>query len=132
VIKILQKPDIVAIATFLLLAVALLFIFFTGNTTDGARIIVIADGEEVYNLSLEELEGQSHTIATILGENVISVEGGRVSMTRADCHGGDCVRWPALTNTFQRIICLPNRIVVMLQAEDANFHHPEIDVMTLP
>lgn len=120
-IKITRKSDFVAIGAFILLAVALIFVFVLGGgNTQGARIIILSEGNEINNLSLEEMEGQTYEIVTERGINVISVNNGRVSMVRADCHTGECVAWPDLTNTFQRIVCLPNRIVVMLEATENN------------
>jgi len=130
-IKITRKLDFVAIGVFILLAVALLFVFVIGGgNTQGARIIILSEGERIYNLSLTEMEGQSHEVVTERGVNVISVNNGRVSMSRATCHTGECVTWPDLTNTFQRIVCLPNRIVVMLEAvEDDERDGLNIDIM---
>jgi len=130
-VKIIRKTDFVVIGVFILIAVALLFIFFTGGSdTEGARIIILSEEGEIYNLSLAEMEGKSHEIYTARGKNVISVENGRVYMSRADCHGGDCVRWPALTNTFQRIVCLPNRVTIMLEiTNEPEREDPGIDIM---
>ncbi|MCL2235776.1 MAG: NusG domain II-containing protein [Defluviitaleaceae bacterium] len=128
-VKIIRKTDFFAIGIFIVLAVALIFIFFTGGAdTYGARIIILSEDGEIYNLSLAEMEGESHEIYTDRGKNVISVSNGRVYMSRADCHGGDCVRWPPLTNTFQRIVCLPNRVTIMLEIADEP-EGPSIDIM---
>ena len=129
-IKIIRKTDIALIGGFLVLAVALLFIFFAGGAAQGARIIIVHQGQEIYNLDLAEMEGQTFTVTTDFGVNVIHVEGGRVAMTHADCPDDVCVRMGWISSTFQRITCLPNRILVRLEAapeqEDSD---PQIDMM---
>lgn len=48
--------------------------------------------------------------------NVVTVSGGSVSVTEASCKNQVCVKHSAISAAGESIVCLPNRLVVRIEA----------------
>lgn len=70
---------------------------------------VLSDGERVLLLSLDE-DGEYTVQSPEGGENVITVQSGRLAVTQASCPDHICMEmgW----RTSGQIVCLPNRLVI--------------------
>ena len=51
--------------------------------------------------------------------NVVKISGGKVSVTEASCKNQVCVHHGAISSSGESIICLPNRLVVRIDAGDS-------------
>ena len=96
--------------------IALLFVLFNGNRTEGAGVSVCVNGVEVarYALSADgtyDLNG---------GTNRLLVQDGQASMIWADCPDGICMRQGKIRYTGQCITCLPNRLTVTVYGGDGD------------
>ena len=105
--------DLGLIAFFLALAAGL-FIFLRAGQTDGARVVVRVDGQEVATYSLArdgryELNG---------GSNILVIQNGEAWLTDANCPDKLCVRQGKIRVTGQVITCLPNRLTVTVYGVD--------------
>ncbi|MBQ3105093.1 MAG: NusG domain II-containing protein [Lachnospiraceae bacterium] len=49
--------------------------------------------------------------------NVVTVEGGTVAMTEADCPDHTCIRQGPVSSPGLPIVCLPNEVVVLIRGE---------------
>ena len=49
--------------------------------------------------------------------NVVSVSGGTVTVTEASCKNQVCVKHGAISAAGESIVCLPNRLVVRIEAD---------------
>lgn len=102
--------DIVLIV--LLLAVGLSAIFILRAVRgDGSAAVVSVDGEEVARYRLDtdgryELNG---------GTNILVIEDGFAYIDYADCPDGTCKRTGKISMEGDRIICLPNRVIVEIR-----------------
>ena len=54
------------------------------------------------------------------GFNMIDVERGRIRVSRADCPDGICVRQGWVSSGVIPLVCLPNRLVIMLEGAGAD------------
>lgn len=87
--------------------VGLVALRFTGG---GATWIEVrCDGQVIQRFSLAV--DQEYTITTAYGTNVLSIRAGEVTVTEADCPGGDCTRM-TLTAGGSPIVCLPHHLVI--------------------
>jgi hypothetical protein len=96
-----KKPDIILCAVIVTAAVLLLF---RGGATGGeltARIYVA--GVEV---SADEV-----------GTNTIRITPDGAYMLASTCRNQDCVRMGKITRPGQIIVCLPNRVMVILEGD---------------
>jgi len=126
--KILRKTDIVVIAAFIVLALALLFIFVTAGVRalqgGDVQVVITIDRREVYVLDIVEFDGRSFVINSENGTNTIFIQDGVVEMTHADCPDLVCVRTAPISRALRDISCLPNRVSVRIESRqnDMPYH----------
>ena len=118
-----KRADIALGAVMLLVAAAL---FVAGRIDSAAGtaedVVVCIDGTEYGRYPL-------HTDAVIplnteYGHNVLTICGGEVRITEADCKGGDCMRMAPIRDGGGTIICLPHHLAVSVEAGP-----PDMDVL---
>ena len=90
-------------AVCLVLSIALL----GGGDADFAQIY--SDGELLYTLDLRI--DQQKEVVSEFGTNVITVSGGRIAVTHADCPDGYCMK-RGFCSGGTEIVCLPNRLII--------------------
>ena len=44
--------------------------------------------------------------------NIISIKDGQVTISEADCPGGDCTRQGPISRTGETIVCLPHKVMI--------------------
>lgn len=101
-----RKNDLLLILGALLLAAALLFVLRLTRRA-GAEAVVTADGAELCRLPLAE---DSDTVLPC--GNTVTVRGGAVCVSDADCPDRICVRTGWISADGETIVCLPHRLVV--------------------
>ena len=72
---------------------------------------IYCDGQLLRTVSLAG--DQVFTLETPYGYNEITVSGGALAVTAADCPGGDCMAAGA-RSAGEPIVCLPHRLVIQL------------------
>ena len=77
--------------------------------TPANTVRVISAGKTLYNLSLSV--DQTLVIESTHGTNTITIQGGKVAVTAADCPDGHCMA-RGFCNGGSQIVCLPNRLVL--------------------
>lgn len=106
------RLDVAVIGALLLVAlVAVLLTVLTHK--EGARARVEVDGETVgsYPLSVNgeyEING---------GTNILIIEDGEAYLSYADCPDKTCVSTGRIRYEGQSIICLPNKVSVIIEGE---------------
>ena len=91
------------------LAIAVAVFFFSPDSSEGVTVQIYQNGNLNKTLSLQE-----NISLEITGKytNVITVQGGAVSITASDCPGEDCVHSGAIHTSGRSIVCLPNEVEV--------------------
>lgn len=106
-----KKTDAAILLGILLLS--LLPLVFLLNGDAGAWVTVSKNGAVVYRAPI----GRDAVIA--LGGNTVTVEGGRVYMSDADCPDRICIETGDASRA-KPIVCLPNGVVVTVEGEEAS------------
>lgn len=110
------KPgDFILTGIIALIAVAMiLFLFFHTGSTEAGSAIVYQDGSLLRTLDLT-----LDTEFTVTGQytNTITVHSGRVAVTQSTCPNKDCVYCGWQSRPGQSIVCLPNRLEIVLSGE---------------
>ena len=122
-----KRNDILLIGILLLIVLCLLFIQNMFGKK-GAEVMVIQDGELLYEFSLdEEMYGKSaFCIISEEGYNTLEIRNGEATIIEADCPDGLCVKQKAISKQGESLICLPHQLVITVEGADA----PGIDAMT--
>ena len=103
-----------------LLAVSLLgTVLVLGGQTDSVTANVYQDGQRIRTIDLSRVkEPYSFTVDGPAGTNTVLVEPGRICVSHADCPDQVCVMQGWISNSVIPIVCLPNRLVIQIEAEN--------------
>lgn len=114
-----KRADIILIA-FLLLAGSGLWALFSFSPSNGnGTVVITVNGEESGRYPLDE--DREISVQQDSWINVISIQGGTVQMTEADCSGRECIRQGRISKSGESIICLPHRVVVEIASENSSY-----------
>lgn len=107
-----KKGDKILYA-ILIVVVAILggvFLYISSTKTD-LIVEVHQNNELVYSESL------SNNNTFLLGTdqfNEVTIENGKVFMSKANCKDELCIKTPAISMRSQNIVCLPHKVIVKL------------------
>lgn len=99
--------DIILVALLLLISLSV-FLVITLTKEEGAFAVVSVDGEVVARYSLS-VDGEYSLNG---GTNTLVIEKGRAFVTYASCPDGLCINQGKISMTGERIVCLPNRVMI--------------------
>ena len=94
-------------AVMVICAGASLWLFRSGDTAVAVKII--SEGKVLHTLPLSE--DTRLEIVSSKGKNVVTVRGGKVAVTEADCPDHYCMD-RGFCDRGAQIVCLPNRLVL--------------------
>ena len=107
------KKEIIIIAALLLSAVISL-VFINAFAKRGEYAEVRIDGVTAATYRLD-----TDGVYTLLdGKNVLIIENGYAYMSEADCPDGTCIRTGKISKAGESIVCLPNKISVIIRGGD--------------
>lgn len=97
--------------------VIVFIVFSVMHRSQGSIIVITRNGElyGTYNLSQNqtiEIENTDHEVT-----NTLQIEDGVAKMIEADCPDKLCMHQKAISVSKENIVCLPNRIVVTVEAD---------------
>lgn len=112
--------DLVVGLVILIAAVFLVLCLFSRDKS-AVTAQVTLDGQVLLSCRLEELEEPLNV--PVDGEHrlVLELSADGVRVLEAQCPGEDCAHMGTITRAGEQIVCLPNRLVVTLQGEGANY-----------
>ncbi len=115
--KLISRNDIILIIIVLIIGVAAFF-FIKAGQKKGGEILITLDGEEYgrYPLDTEK----EITIDDGDYSNTIVIEDGKASMRNADCPDQICVNHTPIYKNGETIICLPHRLVILVEDQNEN------------
>jgi hypothetical protein len=105
--------DLILIICLLLVALGAFFILRAARET-GEYAVVYVGNEEVARYSLSQ-DGE-YTLGD--GSNVLTVKEGKAYMTYADCPDKLCINQGKISLSGERIVCLPNKIMIEIEKTD--------------
>ena len=116
-----KKNDLFLLMGIVAIAVICLGVPFL-TPVSGGNLIVQLNGETIGSYPLEEdAEFEIND-----GTNRVRISEGKVQMIQADCPDQICVHHKAISKNHETIVCLPNKIVLMVESTEET----EIDVTT--
>lgn len=99
--------DVILITALLAASLAALLLVRLGAQT-GEMVRVSVNGQTVCEYSLDT-DGR---YALNGGTNILVIEDGAAYMAEADCPDGVCINTGRISRTGERIVCLPNKLLV--------------------
>ncbi len=110
-----KKADIALFLIILIFGIIISFVSLFGNS-EGDKVKIAVDGQlfGVYDINTDqtiEVEQNNHI-------NHITIKDGMVSMSYSDCANQVCVHSEAISMTKDSIVCLPNKVMIEIIAEN--------------
>lgn len=118
----LRRGDIILLAAILALALLLFLSYRFFFQKPGAAVEITVNGTPAKTLPLNENttykiatenQGNSH-------ENILEIQNGYASITRADCPDKLCVHQKKISKKGETLVCLPHKIVVSVITSHEN------------
>lgn len=111
-------PDVMIIISILIIALIFFFVFSKNNQNFSGLISeksvsVFVNGEDFGRFSLDI--DKTINVDSEFGHNIITIAGGKVYVSEADCPDKLCVLSDGIENSGQQIVCLPNRVIVEIE-----------------
>lgn len=112
------KNDLILISIILTIIFIFIIIFYAFNNKKGNVVIITLDGELYGTYSLDdditvEIKNSNDHIT-----NKLIISEGYANMIEADCPDKLCVHQKKISLDKESIVCLPNKIVVMVSSEE--------------
>ena len=105
--------DIILIAILLVIGISA-YLIIESAKEDGAYARVTVNGEFAAEYSL--LDDGEYILNG--GTNILVISNGKASMKDANCPDGLCVKTGKISRSGERIVCLPNRVMVEIIGKD--------------
>ena len=105
----------------IILALSTVILLVTRSRKDqGAYVVVMVRNEEVarYSMAINGIYDNNGNNAKI---NTIEIKDGRVRMLEASCPNHLCIRQGWIRFEGQSIVCLPNKVTVIVRGTDDGF-----------
>lgn len=100
------------------IAACLIFIFLTGGKSGENSAEIYEDGKLVKTIAdLDPEKEYSFEIKTENGTNTVSVGGGSIWVSSADCSNQTCVHAGKISLAGQTVICAPHKLVIKVVGE---------------
>lgn len=106
-----KKGDFLIIAVVLILFSSWLLV-----TEKGDSAAIYVDGELYRRVSLSE--NCEIEVKSQFGQNTVAVKNGKVKIINSDCPGKDC-EVGEISETSRSLVCLPNRLTVIIEGNKA-------------
>ena len=115
-----RKPNINLVVSILFVLALLIsaMVWFLSYREDGSLVMVTVDGEFYGSYDLDT----DTTVEIMVGDtitNVLVIEDGYAYMKEATCPDGLCIHQGRIHKDGQSIVCLPNRVVVTIDSDEA-------------
>lgn len=99
----------VLLLILLLISCLLLTVWLFRPDQQASAVQIISEGQVLYTLPLAV--DNTITVETAHGFNTVTIQGGKVAVTDADCPDGHCMARGFCSGGAQ-IVCLPHRLVI--------------------
>lgn len=115
-----KTRTLILILVLALLLFAALAYFLLRTPAQGHIARVYVDGELWLEADLDAVRKPSTVpLETPWGKNTLEIEPGRIRVSDADCPDGICVQTGWTSDSALPIVCLPHRLVIVLESEEA-------------
>ena len=104
--------DVILVASLLLVSLSV-FLIISLTREQGAYAVVTVDGAVVGEYSLS-IDGEFSLNG---GTNTLVIKDGKAFVSYASCPDGLCVNQGKISSVGERIVCLPNKLMVEIVGE---------------
>lgn len=117
----LTKGDKILVIVLIIFSFLFAYYMATVNKNLEKKYVSIQiNGEEINTIEFsKDIIGETYVLETEFGRNVLQFGDGEVKIIEASCPDQLCVKQGKIGQVGQLIVCLPNRLVVEIKANNA-------------
>lgn len=113
-----KRNDIILVIAVLVIAIGAM-VYLNVTKTDGDQIIVTIDGQVYKTLDLNK--DTTMKIESGVGEyNLLVIKDGYASVEDASCPDLICVHAKDIHFNGEKIVCLPNKVVIVVESNETS------------
>ncbi len=120
------KTWILILSVIFVVCVALSCLIFL-KPAKGKIANIYLDGKCIRSVDLSKKMSDTFVIECENGSNTIKVENGKICVCSADCPDKTCVKSGWISKTAAPIVCLPHRLVIRIEENEASKDKDLID-----
>lgn len=109
-----NKSDLKLIIVIVLIAIIILFMIAILNDNSNKKALVYYDNNLVLTIDLTEKEKKEYSVDGYNGVVKIIVEDGKIKVDEEDSPLHLCSKQGFIEETYETIVCLPNKIVIKI------------------
>lgn len=113
-----KKADIILLIVLVLVGLA--STAYVAMSRSGGDTVIIEQRGELYG-RYSLFEDRTITIEGTKTKNIVSISGGKVTMSESTCKNQVCVHHGAIAAAGESIICLPNKVVVRIEGKGGGY-----------
>ena len=113
-----KKKEILILGLVIAVLAAVLIIMNVIGSNGARRLVITVDGKEYQNFVLTDQTNMQFTIETPDGYNEVVITNGVVDVVDADCHNHVCVDTKPASKIFDKIVCLPHKVVIEIVGDN--------------
>lgn len=121
----LKKADIILF--FAVILTAAVFFLLSLLADGGVCAVVYVDGEEIGRYALD-VDATFTVPSEDGGFNTVTVKDGEAYVADADCPDRTCVHSKSVSRTGERVICLPHRLMIVVESGDGNENEVDLEL----
>lgn len=131
--KLFTKWDKIVIGVLLLISVLPVFIILPHRPSNNKEVVISVQGKIVKEFQLERMnKSQIYNFKFNGNTGYVETNNGRVrmlEMSKTICPNAICSNTGWISESYQSIVCLPNKIVVTIKDSNNN-NHNNIDIIS--
>lgn len=85
--------------------------------SDSTLVEIVQDNDVLYTFDLSSAPNQNIDIEYDGSHNVVTIEDGKIFISKADCNDNTCVKTGVLKSKSLPIVCLPNHLIIRFKSE---------------
>ena len=108
-----KKKEIILLAIVVVILAAVLIVMnIIGGNSASRKLVITVDGAEYRTIALTKQTNMHFTIETPDGYNEVVITDGVVDVVSSDCRNQVCVDTKPAENVFDKIVCLPHKVIL--------------------
>lgn len=114
-----KKKEIVILAIVVVALAAVLLMMNIIGSKGGRKLVITIDGQTYKTIALTDQTNMHFTIETPDGYNEVVIANGVVDVVSADCRNQVCVDTHPASKAFDKIVCLPHKLILEIVGDSS-------------
>lgn len=126
--KLIKKMDIVIIIILLTISFIpyIMLKNYQSGYNGGKYTVISIDGKEQKRVELTDGLDEEFMLESSYGINKVVIHDGKIGIVEANCKDEICIKEGIIGKVGERIVCLPNRLIIEIVGEQKNSEEEDV------